>query len=463
MKIRSFFTLLFLKASALVLAQNAVKKPNFVVILADDLGYGDIGAFGASDIRTPNIDRMASQGIKFTEFYSPSPVCSPTRFGLLTGRFPRRQGIDGVFFPESFNGIPAEEVTIAEALKTSGYATGIVGKWHLGHHKPFLPLQNGFDEYFGIPYSNDMQGQAYLRGNEVETYNPDQHYLTQKYTDEALKFIDKHKETPFFLYLPHNMPHVPLYASPNFEGKSKRGLYGDVIEELDWSVGEVLKSLEKNGIADNTIVVFTSDNGPWLAFDVEGGSAGPLREGKQTTFEGGQRVPTIFYWPAMIKTAVVNNNLATHLDILPTFLKLAGVAEGVAKNTLDGEDISPVLLGTGNRKGDEFIYYYNGQVQAYRKGDWKLKLPYKGNHGILGVKDVAAHDTLLFNLKQDVGETQNLLSNNPAKAKELLKGLEAYQKKITGPALSLPQRHPADDAHIKKFVQRHPEYKDYRR
>ncbi|GAB3800460.1 sulfatase [Spirosoma humi] len=445
---------LILTTANVLLAQKAVRKPNFVIILADDLGYGDIGTFGATDVRTPNIDRLATNGLKFTDFYSTSPVCTPTRFGLLTGRYPRRQGIDHVFFPESFTGIPSQEVTLAEALKEKGYKTGIVGKWHLGHHHQFLPLQNGFDEYFGIPYSNDMQGVVYLRGNDVETYKVDQHFTTKTYTEEAIKFIDHHKNEPFFLYLAHNMPHVPIYASPQFEGKSKRGLYGDVIEELDWSVGEVVNSLKKNGLDENTLVVFTSDNGPWLIFDLEGGSGGPLREGKGTTFEGGQRVPTVFSWPSKIKPGTVNNDLGLQLDIFPTFLKLAGEASLKPKNSLDGEDISAVLLGTGKRQGDEFTYYSNGQIEAFRKGDWKLHLPHATVTNYLNGQKSTADEPLLFNLKEDIGETKNLYAAHPEKVNELQRALEAFTQRIGKTPPTLPQRMPADDSHIKKYQQR---------
>jgi arylsulfatase A len=429
------------------------RKPNIVVILADDLGYGDIGTFGATDIRTPNIDGLATKGIKLTSFYSASPVCSPTRAALITGRYPRRLGIDHVFFPESFTGIPSEEVTIAEALKGNGYRTAIFGKWHLGHHRQFLPLQNGFDEYYGIPYSNDMMGVAYLRGNDGDSIKVNQKYITQTYTKEAVRFIDENKDKPFFLYITHNMPHVPIYASPKFEGKSKRGLYGDVIEELDWSVGEVVKALKKNGLEENTLVVFTSDNGPWLIFDVEGGSAGPLRQGKGTTFEGGQRVPTVAYWPGKIKPGTIYDDLATHLDFYPTIISLTGSQKTQTKKPLDGEDISPVLFGTGKRKGDEFAYYSNGIIEAYRKGDWKIRLPQKdvkiGNATI-----VPSADTLLFNLKTDIGEQNNLLKSNPAKAKELLASLETYKKKIGDTPPPLVQRMPSDDSHIKKRAER---------
>lgn len=435
------------------LTTQAQHKPNIVVILADDLGYGDIGTFGATDIRTPNIDGLAANGIKLTSFYSTSPVCSPTRAALITGRYPRRLGIDHVFFPESFTGIPSDEVTIAEALKGNGYRTAIFGKWHLGHHRQFLPLQNGFDEYYGIPYSNDMMGVVYLRGNDVDSIKVNQKYITQTYTKEAVRFIDQNKDKPFFLYITHNMPHVPIYASPKFEGKSKRGLYGDVIEELDWSVGEVVKALKKNGLEENTLVVFTSDNGPWLIFDVEGGSAGPLRQGKGTTFEGGQRVPAVAYWPGKIKPGTVYDDLASQLDLYPTIIGLTGSRKTQTSKPLDGEDISQVLFGTGRRKGDEFAYYSNGIIEAYRKGDWKIRLPQKdvkaGNAVI-----VPAADTLLFNLKNDIGEQHNLLKSNPAKAKELLASLEVYKKKIGDTPPPLVQRMPSDDSHIKKRAER---------
>jgi len=428
-------------------------KPNIVIILADDMGYGDVGAFGVTDIRTPNIDKLASDGLKLTSFYSTSPVCSPTRAGLLTGRFPRRMGIDHVFFPESFTGIPQDEITIAEALKGNGYATAIFGKWHLGHHKQFLPLQNGFDEYYGIPYSNDMQGVAYLRGNEADSLKVNQRYTTKTYTKEALRFIDKNKNKPFFLYLAHSMPHVPLYASPEFEGKSKRGLYGDVIEELDWSVGQVVDAVKKNGIEQNTLIVFTSDNGPWLVFDIEGGSAGQLRQGKGTTFEGGQRIPGVFYWPGRIKPGSVYEDLTTQLDLYPTLINITGSQKTQTTKPLDGEDISAVLFGTGKRKGDEFAYYSNGKVEAFRKGDWKIKLPQE-EIKTGGVTIVEATDTLLFNLRTDVGERNNVLKANRPKAKELFVAWAAYMKKIGNTPPALVQRMPADDSHIQKRQKR---------
>jgi len=427
------------------------KKPNFVVILCDDMGYGDVGPYGATDISTPNIDKLASGGLKFTSFYTPSPVCSPTRAGLLTSRYPKRLGIDHVFFPESYTGLSPDEVTLAEALKGQGYATAAVGKWHLGHRQEYLPLQQGFDEYFGIPYSNDMQGVVYMRGNKVENFSIDQHYTTKTYTEESVKFINNHKNGPFFLYLAHSMPHVPLYVSPAFEGKSKRGLYGDVIEEIDWSVGEVVKALNAAGVANNTLVIFTSDNGPWLQFDIEGGSAKPLRNGKGTTFEGGQRVPSIWNWPGTIRPGV-NDDLALMFDIFPTLVKLSGASNYAYKNPIDGEDISAVLAGKARRKGDEFIYYSNGKIEAFRKGDWKIIFPANSRNQPFTVDNV--HDTLLFNLRTDLGEQQDLFKEKRDLVPGLLKGLEVAAGKLGKTPPPLVQYMPADNSHIAKRKQR---------
>jgi arylsulfatase A len=436
-----------------IYAKPRKDKPNIVIILTDDLGYGDVGAFGATDIRTPNIDRMAKMGMKLTSFYTPSPVCSPTRAGILTGRYPKRLGIDHVFFPDSFMGMPTDEVTIASALKGNGYSTAIFGKWHLGHHRQYLPLQNGFKEYYGIPYSNDMQGVAYLKGNDVDSIKVNQSYITKTYTDKATDFIARNKNNPFFLYITHNMPHVPLYASPRFLGESKRGLYGDVIEEIDWSVGEVLKALKENGVEENTLVIFTSDNGPWLVFDVEGGLAGPLRDGKGTTFEGGQRVPGVAYWPGKIKAGSVYEGITTQLDLYPTMVKLTGSEKTQTRKPLDGEDISPVLFGTGKRKGDEFAYYSYGVIEAFRKGDWKIRLPQKKefkSHGTV----IAAGEGMLFNLKSDIGEQTNLIDAEPKKAAELLAALEMFKQRMGPTPAALVQRVPADDSHIRKRAER---------
>jgi arylsulfatase A len=402
-------------------------ETNFVIIYCDDLGYGDLGCFGATDILTPNIDRMASDGIRFSEFYSASPVCSPSRAALLTGRIPQRMGINGVFFPQSFTGMPVEENTIAELLKTADYATGMVGKWHLGHMEKFLPLQQGFDEYFGIPYSNDMESVVYLEGNDVAEFNPDQHYTTKTYTERAVDYIDRHKSEKFFLYLAHNMPHVPIFASEDFEGTSKRGLYGDVIQEIDWSVGQVLDKLEAEGILENTLVVFSSDNGPWLVMREHGGSAGELREGKQYTFEGGQRVPTLAIWPKEVEAGSVYDDMGLMMDWMPTICEIAGV-EIPTDRDYDGESILNVLKGEGERVGDEFLYYDGGMLECYRKGDWKIKLPFEGFEGANWKHTVAAHPLLLVNLKDDKGELVNLADQQPEKVEEMLRDMEAYKQ-----------------------------------
>ena len=402
-------------------------RPNVVIIYCDDLGYGDVGCFGAGDILTPNIDRMAADGIKFTEFYSASPVCSPSRAALLTGRMPQRMGINGVFFPESYTGMPLDEITIANLLKEEGYATGIVGKWHLGHMEKFLPLQRGFDEYFGIPYSNDMQSVVYLRGNEVVDFHVDQSLTTKTYAEEATAFIKNHKEEPFFLYLAHNMPHVPIYASENFLGNSGRGLYGDVIQEIDWSVGQVITTLENLQLLDNTLIIFSSDNGPWLVMEDHGGLAGILREGKQYTFEGGQRVPAIAMWPAKIPAGQVYDDMAVMMDWFPTIASITG-ASVPDDRPYDGSDISDVLFGTARRDGPGFLYFDLAELQCYREGDWKVKLPFRGYNGSRGKKAVAPHDIYLFNLKDDPGETNNLAEIIPEQLDKMLHKMDSARE-----------------------------------
>lgn len=435
--------LLFSVVSITTQAQlRSTKQPNIVFIYADDLGYGDLGCYRSAGAegknKTPNIDALASGGVRFTDFYSASPVCSPSRAALLTGRYPIRQGITGVFFPDSYTGMNASETTLAETLKQAGYRTGMVGKWHLGHLEAYRPTRHGFDSYFGIPYSNDMTSVVYLRNNTVDDFRVDQRYITQRYTQEALTFIDQHKASdptatagsqPFFLYVAHNMPHIPIYASPEFVGKSGRGLYGDVIQELDWSVGQIMKKLRDSGLEENTLVIFSSDNGPWLVMDEDGGSAGPLREGKQTTFEGGMRVPAIACWKGKIPAGQTNTDLATMMDWFPTLTKLGG-GKLPANLPIDGEDIWPVLMGTGKRKGQQLAYYSNGKLEAFRLGDWKLKLPYGGNADTPGQKALAAHPLLLFNLRQDVGEQTNLAEQNGAKVAEIKAAITAFEQSL---------------------------------
>lgn len=427
---------------------------NFVIIYCDDLGYGDLGCFGASDIATPNIDRMAGEGMKFNAFYSASPVCSPSRAALLTGRIPQRMGINGVFFPESFEGMPLEENTLADLLKPAGYATGMVGKWHLGHMQPYLPLQRGFDEYFGIPYSNDMESVVYLEGNIVVDHHPDQRLTTKTYTEKAVDFIERKKDQPFFLYLAHSMPHVPIYASDDFLGTSDRGLYGDVIQEIDWSVGKILDKLEDSGILENTLVIFSSDNGPWLVMRDHGGSAGGLREGKQYTFEGGQRVPTLAFWPEGISPGTVYDDMGLMMDWVPTICEIAGV-ELPDDRDYDGESLLAVIKGEGERKGDEFLYFDGEHLQCYRKGDWKIKLAYDGFEGARWKHKVPAHPLLLVNLKDDPGETVNLADKYPEKVEEMLESMEAYKESKGEFPPSIFIKSNADNSHYNHLVEKY--------
>jgi len=412
-----------------VATKTSTAQPNIIVIFADDLGYGDIGTFGSQTIKTPHIDRMAAEGAQFDQFYAASPVCTPSRAGLLTGRYPIRQGIHEVFYPESFQGMDPQEVTIAEMLKQVGYSTGLVGKWHLGHHDKFMPWNQGFDEFFGLPYSNDMGGLYYFRDQDIDFAEVDQRYMTQTYTEEALQFIEKHQQEPFFLYLAHNMPHVPIYASPEFEGKSDGGLYGDVVEELDWSVGQILNRLDELKLSDNTLVIFTSDNGPWLLMGERGGSAGKYRGGKQYTFEGGMRVPTVAYWPSQISAGSRPEGMATMMDWMPTFATLTG-ASLPSDRPIDGKDISGLLLGTGEREDQELFYYMNGELRAYRSDEWKLKLPYEGKGGLLSLFHrgfLPGHELLLFNLKDDPEERNNLAAQQPERVAAMLAAIDAFK------------------------------------
>lgn len=383
-----------LSFTAVAPAAAADRPPNVVIIFCDDLGYGDLGSYGHPSIRTPHLDRMAAEGLRFTDFYSADSVCSPSRSALLTGRLPVRTGMYGdqrrVLFPNSTGGLPASELTIAEALKTRGYATALIGKWHLGFQPEFSPLRHGFDRYYGLPYSNDMdrtpqapKGRAAMLDPKSEYWNvplrdgdaiaerpADQTTLTRRYTDAAVRFIKEKKAQPFFLYFPHTFPHVPLFASPEFLGKSARGLYGDVVEELDASVGRVLATLRAEGLAEHTLVVFTSDNGPWLTQFEQGGSAGLLREGKGCTFEGGMRVPAIAWWPGKIAAGKTTSALATTMDLFPTALALAG-APLPADRALDGVDLRPLLFGTGPSPRDTVYFYRGSSLFAVRHGAFK--------------------------------------------------------------------------------------------
>lgn len=439
------FRVLALAACSLIPVFGAeAPRPNIILIFCDDLGCGDLAVFGHPTIRTPNLDRMASEGQKWTQFYSAASVCTPSRAGLLTGRLPIRSGLAGrprVLFEWSAGGMPEKEITLAEGLKEAGYATACVGKWHLGHLPAYLPTQHGFDQYYGIPYSNDMRvdpdmpvsddvrfregmtlekmrNQEEKRGGwvplfrneKVIEYPADQTTLTQRYTREAVNFIRQQREQPFFLYFPHTFPHVPLFASDKFRNTSMRGLYGDVIEELDWSVGRILQAVRDAGIEKETLVVFTSDNGPWLVKDQEGGSAGLLRHGKGTTWEGGMREPTLFWWPGRIQPGVVRE-MGSTLDLLPTGFKLAG-AKVPDDRAIDGCDLTPVLFGTGTSPRKEMFFYRADQLYAVRLGMYKAHYITQGAYGQGSEKE--RHDPpLLYHLGHDPSERFNVAEKNP--------------------------------------------------
>ncbi|HUE12808.1 MAG TPA: sulfatase [Planctomycetaceae bacterium] len=411
--------------------QGTAPLPNFVIVYADDLGYGDLGCFGAVGIRTPNLDRMAQEGRRFTSFCVAQGVCSASRTALLTGCYPNRVGILGALGPQSRIGISDEERTIAQVLKQRGYHTAIFGKWHLGHHRRFLPTHHGFDEYLGLPYSNDMgprRSQSpddpranpplpLIEGDRVVEKSPDISQLTTRYTERAVKFIDAHHNEPFFLYVPHTMPHVPLGVSSKFRGKSDRGLYGDVIEEIDWSVGQILTALDRHGLNERTLVIFASDNGPWLSYGDHAGSAGPLREGKGTTWEGGVREPCVMRWTGKIPAGTTCTELAATIDILPTFAALAGAAVS-SDRIIDGKDIRPLIFGEQGAKcpHEAYYYYWNNGLEAIRSGPWKLHFPHtyrslKGKGGTAGKPAPYVELTTklaLYDLESDVGETKDV-------------------------------------------------------
>ncbi|MBK8000452.1 MAG: sulfatase [Verrucomicrobia bacterium] len=367
--------LLILLALLIRAAESAPNPlPNVVLIFCDDMAYADIGAFGAKGYPTPNLDRLSRQGVKFTDFYVAQPVCSASRAALLTGCYPNRVGIKGALGPQSKIGLNSNEVTIAELLKERGYATAVYGKWHLGHRPEFLPLRHGFDDFFGLPYSNDMwpnhptAGTNYpplplIRGEQIIEFMPNQTQLTTWYTRHAMDFIERNKQQPFFLYLPHNMPHVPLFVSDKFAGKTKRGLFGDVIAEIDWSVGQILDTLKKNHLEENTLVLFTSDNGPWLVYGDHAGSAKPLREGKATVFDGGVRVPFIARWPGKIPAGSTCREPAMTIDVLPTIARLTGARLPI--HPIDGLDIWPLLSGAKKATSPhDALYFYVARLEA---------------------------------------------------------------------------------------------------
>lgn len=414
--------------------------PSIVILLADDLGYGDLGCYGHPTIRTPNLDRMASEGIKFTQYYAWC-YCTPSRAALLLGRLPVRSGLNRVLGPRSTGGIPDGEITLAEALKARSYATLCIGKWHLGHHPRFLPTRHGFDHYLGIPYSNDMdranQGEPpipLMRDETVIEQPAAQDTLTRRYTEEALKFIRDHaaaarRGRPFFLYLPYAFPHVPLHASPAFRGKSPRGLYGDVVEELDDSVGQILQLLREQKLAGSTLVVFTSDNGPWLSQRLNAGSAGLLREGKITTWEGGVRVPFLAWWPGTIAPGRVVQDLASELDLFATCIELAG-GRLPADRPYDSHSLVPLFRSTGSGSRNEVFYYYDNQLTAVRQGPWKLHQ--KTIEAASGqTKSQTQSPPLLFNLATDPSERFNVALEHPDVVERLMKVIERHRASVS--------------------------------
>lgn len=446
-----------------IYAQNKNnKKPNIVIVFIDDEGYGDVGTYGATGFETPNIDSMASNGMKFTNYYAAQPVCSSSRAGILTGCYPNRIGFSGALFPKDEIGLNSSEETIAELLKKRGYTTACFGKWHLGWQKEFLPLQHGFDEFIGLPYSNDMwpydnvtgeklkkgkYGAHFpdlnlIEGNKViDTIKSlkDQDKLTTLYTDSAVDFINRNAEKPFFLYVPHSMGHVPLGVSSKYRGKSELGLYGDVMMEIDWSVGEIMKALKNNNIQDNTIFIFTSDNGPWLNFGNHAGSSGGLREGKLTSWEGGQRVPFIIQWPRNTPKGSVCNKLACAIDLLPTFAKIT--ESELPENKIDGVDITSLWTGDFKAEPRSTILYYFGKnnLNGVRKGNWKLVLPHSwssynttpGNNGFKGKMIKMEIETPeLYNMMRDPGERYNVIKEYPEKVKELMLVVEQAREEL---------------------------------
>lgn len=418
----------------------AERPPNIVLVFCDDLGYADIGPFGAKDYQTPNLDRMAAEGVRCTDFQVAAAVCSASRAALLTGCYPQRVGILGALGPQAKHGIAASEKLLPEYLKERGYATAIFGKWHLGHHPQFLPLRNGFDRYFGLPYSNDMWPNhptnktfpplPLIDGETIIEHNPDQTQLTTWYTDRAVKFIEEHSEKPFFVYLPHSMPHVPLFVSDKFKGTSEQGLFGDVISEIDWSMGQILATLKKLKLDESTLVIFTSDNGPWLSYGNHAGSAGGFREGKGTTWEGGHRVPFVARWPGKIPAGTTCAKLCGTIDVLPTCVKLAG-GEVSPERKIDGLDVWPLWSSQPGAESphEAFYYYWDNGLDAIRGGDWKLHFPHayrslSGTAGKDGQPDgytQAKTGLALYNLKSDPAEKTNVAAENPAIVERLKK------------------------------------------
>lgn len=428
------------------------KPPNVVVIFIDDMGYADIGPFGGNPALTPHLNQLAAEGRKFTNFYVSQAVCSASRASLMTGCYNVRLGILGALGPKSNQGIHPDEMTLGELCQQKGYATACFGKWHLGHHHQFLPQQNGFDEYFGLPYSNDMwpfhpevrhlpmeqrlerwPHLPLIEGNDVavsEVTDTEQTQLTRWYTERAVSFIDRNAGKPFFLYVPHSMVHVPLYVSERFKGKSGAGLFGDVIMEVDWSVGQIMQSLKQNNLDDNTLVIFTSDNGPWLSYGNHAGSAGALREGKGTMFDGGCRVPCLMRWPGKIPPNTACDIPAMTIDVLPTIARLINAS--LPQQSIDGRDIWPLMAGEPDAKSPQeaYYFYWGNELQAVRSGPWKLHFAhtYRSLNGAPGGKEgiPAKYENLsieqsLFNLDSDPEEKLNVANQHPEIVESLVR------------------------------------------
>lgn len=444
---------------------QADNSPNVVVIFMDDMGYGDLSSFGHPTIETPNLDRLAREGQKWTNFYTACSVCSPSRGALLTGRYPIRIGLGPtedskrVFFPNSIGGLPASEITIAEMLKEKGYATGIVGKWHLGHLPQYLPTTQGFDSYYGIPYSNDMNAVGgwkvstffkepnieywdvpIMRNEEIIERPANQHTITKRYTEEAVSFIKNNKDNPFFLYFPHSMVHTPLFASEKFLNTSPRGFYGDVMSEVDWSVGQVIQTLEDLNLDKNTLVVFTSDNGPWLLMREHGGSAGLLTDGKGTTWEGGMRVPGIFYMPETVESGTITD-LGSTLDLLPTIAAITG-ADVPKDRTIDGVNLLPVLTKKEKGARDHFIYYRLQDIYAVRKGDYKAHFITETCYTLDNQRTELAEPTL-YNINHDPSEKYDHAQDEPEKLQELVDLANQYQNSVVAAECEL-NKYPAE-------------------
>lgn len=423
-----------------ILKDKPASKPNVILVYMDDMGFGDITRNGAQGYQTPNFDKLARDGIYFSQFYSPQAVCTASRAGLLTGCYPNRLGFSGALDHTAKTGLNTEEETIAELLKAEGYSTAAFGKWHLGHLPDFLPTKHGFDEFYGIPYSHDMWPKhpvtknyyprlPLIEGEKTIQTNPDQSQFTTSFTEKTIDFIKRKKDKPFFVYLAHPMPHVPLAVSDKFKGKSKQGLYGDVMMELDWSIGQIRETLKKLKLEENTLVIVTSDNGPWLNYGNHAGSAGGLREGKGTSFEGGQRVPCLMTWKGKIPAGLVANNLTAALDILPTIVEATGAK--LPKRRIDGVSVLEVLKGnTAINPRTSFLYYYRkNNLEAVRDENWKLVFPHPGRtyEGFAAGKDGmpgGANENFgfeggLYDLRRDPGERYNVMNDNPEVVKRL--------------------------------------------